>query len=116
LAAPSDQLIAPERRQWSLREAAMLLVLRADGERADRLRMIGQQLVETARRSFREAHGEVDDAKVEQQIVQVRAWASGLDRSTYRANDGAGGVYIQSMPPDDIVKAMEDGNEDLQSA
>jgi hypothetical protein len=114
LAAPSDQLVAPERRQWSLREAAMLLVLRADGGRADELRMIGQQLVETARRSSREALPEVDDAKVEEQIVPVRAWASGLDRSTYRANDGDEGVYIQSMPPDDIVKAMESGNEDLR--
>ena len=88
----------------------MLLVVRADAGRADELRMIGQQLVETARRSSREALPEVDDAKVEEQIVPVRAWASGLDRSTYRANDGDEGVYIQSMPPDDIVKAMERGN------
>jgi len=39
LAAASDGLAAPERRPWSLREAAMLLVLRADDKRANELRV-----------------------------------------------------------------------------
>jgi hypothetical protein len=116
LAASSDGLVAPERRRWSLREAAMLLVLSADGGRADELRMIGEQLVETARRSVMETLSDVDDAVVDEQIVTVRAWASGLDRATYTAHDADGGVYIQSTPPDDIVKAMERGSEEIHRA
>jgi hypothetical protein len=116
LAASSDGVVAPERRQWSLREAAMLLVLRADAERADELRMIGQQLVETARRSVMEILGEVDERVVAEQIVTVRAWASGLDRASYTAHDAEGGVYIQSTPPDDVVKAMERGSAEIHRA
>jgi hypothetical protein len=116
LAASSDGVVAPERRQWSLREAAMLLVLRADGERVDELRMVGQKLVETARRSVRETLGDVDDAVVDEQIVAVRAWASALDRATYTAHDADGGVYVQSTPPDDVVKAMERGAEEIHRA
>jgi hypothetical protein len=116
LAASSDGVVAPERRQWSLREAAMLLVLRGDGERADELRMVGQQLVQTARRSVMEMLGDVDDAVVEEHILTVRAWASGLDRATYSAHDADGGVYIESTPPDDVVKAMERGSEEIHRA
>ena len=57
LAAASNRITAPERRQWSLREAAMFLVLRADGVRVDELRVIGQLLVANARRLVEEAAG-----------------------------------------------------------
>jgi len=46
--------------------------------------------------------------------VTVRAWASGLDRDTYQAQEGDGGVYIESTPPDDVVQALQSGNEGLQ--
>ena len=117
LAASSEGIVQPERRQWSLREAAMLLVLRADETRQDELRAIGQQLVETTRRLVVEALGdERDDAVVEQQLVTVRAWASGLDRAAYEAHQAEGGVYVQSRPPDDVVVAMQRDNEELQRA
>jgi hypothetical protein len=90
LAAASDGLAAPERRQWSLREAAMLMVLRADETRVYELRMIGQELVARARRLVEEALGDVDDIFIEEQLVTVRAWASGLDRSTYDAHEAEG--------------------------
>ncbi|MGH2892600.1 MAG: hypothetical protein ACRDPM_04930 [Solirubrobacteraceae bacterium] len=114
LAAPSDGLVALERRTWSLREAAMLLVLRADGVRVDELRMIGEQLVETTRQLVQEALGDVDDGAIEQQLVTVRAWASGLDRGTYEAHQAEGRVYIESKPPDEIVQAMQTWTAEVQ--
>ena len=115
LAASSEGIFHADRRKWSLREAAMLLVLHADEARADELRTIGQQLVETARRLVLDAVGEPSD-EVDRQLVTVRSWASGLDKSTYEAHEAEGRVYIQSRPSDDIVQAMQQGNEDLQSA
>ena len=49
-AADSEGLATPERRNWSLREAAMFLVLRANRERAAELRALGETLVANARR------------------------------------------------------------------
>ena len=116
LAAPSNDLVAPERRQWSIREAAMLLVLRADDARADELRTIGKRLVETARRLVVEDVGDVEGTAVEDQLVTVRAWASGLDRTTYDAHETEDGLYIESRPPDDIAQAMQRGNEYVHQA
>jgi DNA-binding transcriptional ArsR family regulator len=115
LAAPSDGLAQAERRRWSLREAVMLLVLRADDSRADELRSVGQQLVATGRRLIVEALGDDgDEALVEEQLVSVRAWASGFDRATYEAHEAEGGISIQSRPSDDIAQAMQRGNEEMQ--
>ena len=100
LAASSEGIVQAERRKWSLREAAMLLVLHADETRADELRTIGQQLVATARRLVVEALGEDgDEAAVEKATGHGAAWASGLDRATYEAHEAEGGVYIQSGRP-----------------
>ena len=117
LAASSEGIFQAERRQWSLREAAMLLVLHADETRADELRTIGQQLVATARRLVVEALGDHgDEATVEKELVTVRAWAAGLDRATYEAHQAEGVVYVESRPPDDIVVAMQRKNQELQGA
>jgi DNA-binding transcriptional ArsR family regulator len=116
LAAASEGLVAPERRQWTLREAAMLMALRADEARADDLRLIGQELVARARRSVEEALGDDDNSIVEDRIVAVRAWASGLDRKTYEAREAEGGLLIQSRPPDDIVQALQRGNVEVRRA
>jgi hypothetical protein len=117
LAASSEGIVRAERRRWSLREAAMQLVLGADETRAGELRAIGQQLVATARRLIAEAPG--DDAAAaptERWLVTVRAWASGLDRATYEARQEEGGLYIQSTPPDDIAAALKRDGEDLRRA
>ncbi len=50
LAASSEGLVEPERRKWSLREAASMLVVKADTDRADELRALGEQLVAAAER------------------------------------------------------------------
>ena len=124
LAATSDDIVGAERRAWSMREAAMHLVLHADDTRAAELRTVGEQLVENARRFIggasdhaAEGAGEAPyDAALEEQLAPVRAWASGLDRDTYQAQQTDAGLYIQSTPPDEVVQALQRGNDDLHHA
>lgn len=121
-AARSDGIVAAERRTWSMRETATYLVVRADDARAAELQAIGEQLVNNARRLIRGAPDgaataealAADDAASEERLAPVRAWASGLDRDTYQAHRTDAGLYIQSHPPDDVVQALQRGNEDLQ--
>jgi hypothetical protein len=116
LAANSDAIVGAERRTWSMREAAMYLVIRADDTRAAELRAIGEQLVENARRLVVGESDEADEAAADvalEQLAPVRAWASGLDRDTYQAQRTEAGLYIQNRPPDDVAQALERGNEDL---
>jgi hypothetical protein len=117
MAASSEGLAQPERRRWSLRETAMVLVLGADGERADELRAIGRRLVANARQLAAEAPAnEADQAAADRWLVNVRAWASGLDRANYHAREEEGAVYIQSTPPSDILAAQERDGEGLRLA
>ncbi|MFJ9776585.1 hypothetical protein ACIRVF_36015 [Kitasatospora sp. NPDC101157] len=106
-AAPSDGLTAPERRRWSLREAAMMMVLHANDQRADELRLIGQELIATARRLVEEELGEADDQVTQDELAAVRGWASSLDRGTYQAQQVEGGVEVQSTPPSDVAEALQ---------
>ncbi|MFJ5609301.1 hypothetical protein ACIQCJ_07935 [Streptomyces sp. NPDC093221] len=116
LRSAADGQKAPERRRWSLRETAMTLVLGADDQRADELRLIGQRLVATARRLIEEEFGEIDETAVQEQLAAVRAWASALDRSTYQAQQVEGGLEIQSMPPNDVVEALQARNAESAHA
>ena len=123
LAAGSEGLVAPERRNWSLREAAMFMVVRANDERAAELRSLGETLVVNARCHIEaalddeptEAEADTGDS-IEQQLAVVRAWASSLDRDRCQAHETPDGLYIQATPPADIVQALEPSNEDLQRA
>ena len=58
LAASSEGIEAPDRRKWSLREAAMSMVLRATDERIEDLRLLGETLIETARREIKQGQSE----------------------------------------------------------
>ena len=51
-AADSQGLVAPERRSWSLRNAAMFMVLGANEERVVELRVLGGELVANMRRTW----------------------------------------------------------------
>ena len=112
-AASSEGLVAPERRKWSLREAAMFMVVRADDKRAAELRALGDTLVVNARRGIestrdqKSKEAEADGESIEQQLVKVRVWASSLDRDRYQAHEAPDGLYIQARPPDDIVQGVE---------
>ena len=122
-AADSDGLVAPERRSWSLRNAAMFMVLGANEERVVELRQLGVELVTNARRYMESPHDDestesdvgIDDS-ADQQLATVRAWASCLDRDSYRAHEGPDGLYIQAAPPEDVVQALQHGKEHLEGA
>ena len=119
-AASSEGLAAPERRSWSLREAAMFLVLRATGERATELRALGETLVANARRPIGQEHKhkptEVESGVelAEQQLAKVRAWASSLDRDRYQAHETPDGFYVQITPPEDTAETLRGSREDLE--
>ena len=120
-AAASEVLVAPERRKWSLREAAMFLCIQANEERAAELRTLGEKLVLNARREFAssdhdelaESDGTTSDS-TEQRLMPVRAWASCLDRDRYQAHEASNRVYIQPTPPDEVLQALEPRNEELE--
>ena len=121
-AADSDGLAAPERRKWSLREAAMYLVLRANGKRAAELRALGETLVANARRPIGQEyeHGPTEVVSgtefAERQLIQVRAWASSLERDRYEVQETQDGFSVQATPPDDVTQALQGSHEELQLA
>ena len=115
LKASSDGVAGAERRGWSLREAAMMLVLRADEGRAEELRQLAQLLVQRQEQAIRDAAPDASDAEVEQYLVSARGWASGMDRDTYTAQQTEDGqLMIQSTPPEPLLKALESGTVDIQ--
>lgn len=120
LAASSEGLTASERRNWSLREVAMKLVAQADEPRAAELRAIGDRLVDGARRRtshpINDESGSLDEATNEEQLLTVRAWASGLDSDTYQLTETQEGIYIQSRPPADVVHGLAQVTEDIHRA
>ena len=121
-AAGSEGLSAPERRNWSLREAAMFSVLQADDERAAQLRAAGETLVSNVHRLIGTEHElratEVESGTefAEQQLVMVRAWASSLERDRYEVQETEDGFSVQATPPDDVAQALQGGHEDLELA
>ena len=121
-AAESKELTAPQRRNWSLREAAMFMVVQADRERTTELRALGETLVANAHRliGLEREHRPIEvvpAAEVaEQQLVRVRAWASSLERDRYEINQTQDGFSVQATPPDDVAQALKSSNEDLELA
>ncbi len=121
LAASSEGIVAPQRRNWSLREVAMSMVVGANDERATELRALGETLIEKAHRLIELAHtdeateeGADNGEYIEEQLAPVRAWASTLDRDRYQAHEAPDGLYIRATPPEDVVQALKPGNEDLE--
>ena len=119
LKAGSDGLVAPERRNWSLREAAMFMVVKADGERVEELRAVGEALVENARQLV-ELGEDREPASIgpiptpTQLVTMARAWASCLDRSSFRIGETDDGFSLEARPPADVVRALQDTSEDLK--
>ena len=123
LAPDSKELVAPERRKWSLRDAAMFMVVQANGERTTALRALGETLIANARRlleSRRELKTTQEDSSpielIDRELAPVRSWASSLDRDRYTAHEAPDGIYIQPTPSDDVVHALADSNEDFELA
>lgn len=121
LAAPSDQIVAPSRRRWSLREVAMFLCLRADDDRAKELRALGVELVAKQRRRIEQAlrnrspyEPKATDAVIEDLLCSARVWATYLDRDAYQTEPIEGGILVRSDPPVELVQAIEDRSRDAE--
>jgi hypothetical protein len=122
LAANHEGVAHPERRTWSLREAATLLVLNADEDRVARLRTLADQLIANAEKIERDYYsqhprGSDPESSSPNQGVsyttRVRNWASALDRERYRIYTENGQTLIGSTPPEDVEQALQPSNEDL---
>ncbi len=121
LAASSEGIVEPQRRNWSLSDAAMFLVLRANDERAAHLRSLGETLVARARRRIEEEHdtgampAEVNGGdEIDLQLARISTWASCLDRDKIQVHEGQDGLYIQATPPEEALESLRDANEDLE--
>ena len=121
LAASSEGIEALERRNWSLREAAIFTAFRATDERADDLRAAGETLVDRERSRVEQQRdpdttGDEGPSSedLELQLAPVRAWASCLDRNTLQVLDTPNGPYIQATPPEEVVQALQHGNENSE--
>lgn len=121
LAAGSEGIEAPERRKWSLREAAMAMAVRVENERAAELQALARTLVERGRRELAQGYGgdateeEFSDEDIEQQLATVKVWASCLDRSSFQVHEAQDqdGLLIQATPPEEAVQALQHDNEEL---
>jgi hypothetical protein len=118
LAASSDGVTHPERRAWSLREAAMWLTVHADHQRAEELRTVGAQLVTRAldlsREPEQDAADDHDSHENSESVAVIRAWASTLDQSSYTAEADEDRIVLQVVPPQEVQAALEPDNEDLR--
>jgi DNA-binding transcriptional ArsR family regulator len=109
LRASSDGIAHAERRQWSLREAAASLVLAAGPERADELRLIGQQLVDKTCRRLEQLGDDLPAEAAEVELSTVQAWAGCLDRSTYSMRETDEGWVVESDPPPEVAAVLSAG-------
>lgn len=121
LAAPSDQIVAPSRRRWSLRDVAMFLCVRAEEDRAKELRALGVELVAKQRRRIEQAlrnrsphEPKATDAVIEDLLSSARLWATALDRDAYQTEPIEGGILVRRDPPVELVQAMEGRSRDSE--
>ena len=120
-AASSEGIESSERRNWSLRDAAMFTALMATDERAKELQMLGETLVIRARSKIeqqRDADVTADEGhsgeEIELRLAPVKAWASSLDRSKFQVNETPEGLYIQATLPEEVAQALQHSNEDSE--
>lgn len=109
LRGSSEGIVGADRRGWSLREAAASLVLAAGPERAEELRLVGHQLVENVRCRLEQLGDAVPAGSAEMELSTARAWASGLDRSTYTMQKTDNGYLIESHPPAEVAAVLSAG-------
>lgn len=121
MAHHSPDVHRSDRRKWSLRKASVELVLQTEEKFSDRLRNVGDRLVENAHdmverlQSVRKTRGASADGEGrEQWLTLVRGWASSLDRDRLKIVELPDGVFIQPSPPDEVVQELQPGNEDLR--
>lgn len=110
LAAQVPGLKGLDRRSWSLREACMMLTLRAEGERIDHLRQLGERLMAAARVQV----GENTSPAARQHLAIVQNWAATLNRAAYEVKEHNGQILIQQAANPEVEAILGDTNADLR--
>ena len=123
IAANSEGIKSPERRAWSLREAAMAMAANANDERASELRRVGETLVESVRYTLeeeRDAHPPEDTVNeigdIHPELAKFMVWASCLDRDSFQISETPSGWYLHPTPPEEAVRTMEERNRSFERA
>ena len=118
IAANSEGVKAPDRRTWTLGDAAMVMALGADDDRASELRAIGEALVEKARRIVdtdnRRSSGS-DGGVIDEELAKVMIWASCLDRDSFKFSEVQDALRVEPTPPQEAVQKLEDDNAARES-
>ncbi len=115
MAASSEGIEAPDRRNWSLREAATIMTARANDERAAELRRIGETLVDNARLiAGQEREADAIEAQpngdehIDPELATFILWASCLDRDKFQVHETPDGLYVQPTPPPEAVQKLQE--------
>lgn len=97
------------RLTWTFSEVAGWLVIKGNQERRERLRRVGQRLLEQhAELSARSRYAEEADSRAEHAELLARRWAAELDGDCYRAERREQGLAISVDYPDDVRQGLED--------
>lgn len=110
LATRIPELPNPERRAWSLREVSMMLTLRAEGDRIDALKALGEQLLANA---VAEVGDDSSDAAREH-LAAVRNWAAALDRTAYEVTHEDDKLLIQQAIDPEVEQVLGNTNAELR--
>jgi len=100
LAARTEGLVNLDRRQWTPREVAVVLLTMADEERVEKLKEVGESLV---------AKGDRLGLPRETTLN----WAASLDAERYRLTPVPDGVRVELEPPAEL-RAAQEANEAYQ--
>jgi len=110
LAARTEGIAAPDRRKWTLREAAMWLTLSADADRAKGLEAVGRRLVARAT----ELEGDSTEGEhMSEDLAAVNGWAASLDRRNFKFSKTEQGVLVEQVPNEEVVARLASSNTDL---
>ena len=94
-ASGPDDLTHEERRRWTPQQVSLWLMAHADNTRRAELRSIGEQLVAGGTRpGLSEA--------------EIRHWAANFDESRYEVTHDDDQVYIEVVPPPEVIEAQAD--------
>jgi hypothetical protein len=108
--ARTEGIAAPERRTWTLREAAMWLTLSADDDRGKSLEIVGRRLVE---RATELEGGKAEGEPMTEELAAVYGWAASFDRRSFRFSRTGEGVLVEQIPHEQVVARLAASNTDL---
>jgi hypothetical protein len=88
----------------------MMLTLRAEGERIDQLRQLGEHLMAAARDQL----GDDTSPAAHEHLAAVQNWAATLNRAAYEVKEHNGQILIQQAANPEVEAVLGDTNADLR--